>query len=122
MDIEDIEGKDALNLAGLLNVLDGVVDTPGRILIMTTNHPEVLDPALIRPGRINMKIHMQYMACEDAIAMIEHYIGAMSAEERAKFTATYPKNVKVSPATIEALCLGVDTVTEAIEKMKTLAV
>lgn len=41
-------GSDALNLAGLLNVLDGVVDTPGRIVVMSTNHPEKLDPALIR--------------------------------------------------------------------------
>jgi len=31
---------DELNLQGLLNVLDGVVDSPGRIVIMTTNHPE----------------------------------------------------------------------------------
>lgn len=49
-------GDDDLNLAGLLNVLDGVVDTPNRIVIMTTNHPEKLDPALIRPGRINKKV------------------------------------------------------------------
>lgn len=46
-------GSDDLNLAGLLNVLDGVVDTPGRLLVLSTNHPEMLDPALIRPGRIN---------------------------------------------------------------------
>lgn len=112
------EGNDSLNLAGLLNVLDGVVDTPGRILIMTTNHPEILDPALIRPGRINMKIYMDYMVCEDAIAMIEHYIGKMTHDERTKFEDMYPKNAKVSPATIEALCLGVNTVNEAIEKIK----
>ena len=35
-----------LNLSGLLNVLDGVVDSPERILVMTTNHPEKLDPAV----------------------------------------------------------------------------
>jgi len=46
-------GSDDLNLAGLLNVLDGVVDTPGRLLVLSSNHPEMLDPALIRPGRIN---------------------------------------------------------------------
>ncbi|CAN0389181.1 unnamed protein product, partial [Ectocarpus sp. 13 AM-2016] len=46
---------------GLLNVLDGVVDTPGRIVIMTTNHPESLDAALIRPGRIDKKIYLGYM-------------------------------------------------------------
>lgn len=48
-------------LQGLLNVLDGVVDTPGRIVIMTTNHPETLDPALIRPGRIDKRIYLGYM-------------------------------------------------------------
>jgi ATP-dependent 26S proteasome regulatory subunit len=33
-----------------------VVDTPYRTAIMTTNHPERLDPALIRPGQINKKV------------------------------------------------------------------
>lgn len=42
------DSGDALNLAGILNTLDGVVDTPGRLLVMTSNHPEKLDPALIR--------------------------------------------------------------------------
>merc|ERR1719476_335954 len=65
--------KDKLNLSGLLNVLDGVVDTPERILIMTTNHPEQLDPALIRPGRIDKKIFLSYMIPGHAISMVEHY-------------------------------------------------
>jgi ATP-dependent 26S proteasome regulatory subunit len=52
---------DRLDLSGLLNVLDGVVDTPNRILVMTTNHPEKLDPALIRPGRIDKKLFLGYM-------------------------------------------------------------
>ena len=39
--------NDALNLSGLLNCLDGVVDSPGRLVILTSNHPEVLDPALV---------------------------------------------------------------------------
>ena len=69
------EHSDQLNLAGLLNVLDGVVDTPNRIVIMTTNHPEKLDPALIRPGRINKKIYMGRIKCEQALAMMAHYFG-----------------------------------------------
>ena len=40
--------RDRLDLSGILNVLDGVVDTSDRILVMTTNHPERLDPALVR--------------------------------------------------------------------------
>lgn len=46
---------------GLLNVLDGVVDTPGRIVVMTTNLVDVLDDALIRPGRIDKKILLGFM-------------------------------------------------------------
>lgn len=45
-----------LTLSGLLNAIDGVFNNYGRILIMTTNHPEILDKALIRPGRIDKKI------------------------------------------------------------------
>merc|ERR1719446_366936 len=62
--------KDQLNLTGLLNVLDGIVDTPGRFLVMTTNHPEMLDPALIRPGRIDKKLNLGYMAGEDIVDML----------------------------------------------------
>ena len=54
-------------LQGLLNVLDGVVDTPGRIVIMTTNHPEALDAALIRPGRIDKKVYLGYMRWENCL-------------------------------------------------------
>jgi chaperone BCS1 len=46
-----------LSLSGLLNILDGVASQEGRILIMTTNHMEKLDKALIRPGRIDMIIN-----------------------------------------------------------------
>ena len=52
-------------MQGLLNVLDGVVDTPGRIVVMTTNHPEKLDAALIRPGRIDKKIYLGHMRLGD---------------------------------------------------------
>ncbi|MBE3046473.1 AAA family ATPase [Candidatus Bathyarchaeota archaeon] len=45
-----------LSLSGLLNILDGVASQEGRLLIMTTNHLENLDAALIRPGRVDMTI------------------------------------------------------------------
>ncbi|KAL8724698.1 MAG: hypothetical protein Q9166_007809 [cf. Caloplaca sp. 2 TL-2023] len=45
-----------ISLSGLLNAIDGVASHEGRVLLMTTNFPEKLDEALIRPGRIDMKI------------------------------------------------------------------
>lgn len=48
--------KSLISLAGLLNVIDGVASHEGRVLIMTTNHPEDLDEALTRPGRVDIRI------------------------------------------------------------------
>ena len=45
------------NLSVLLNLMDGIIECPGRIIIMTTNREETLDKALKRPGRIDMKIN-----------------------------------------------------------------
>lgn len=45
-----------ISLSGLLNAIDGVASHEGRVLVMTTNRPEKLDDALIRPGRVDMKI------------------------------------------------------------------
>jgi SpoVK/Ycf46/Vps4 family AAA+-type ATPase len=46
--------QEQLDLSFLLNLLDGTLEASGRILIVTTNFPERLDRALIRPGRIDM--------------------------------------------------------------------
>ena len=45
-----------ISLSGLLNAIDGVASHEGRVLIMTTNLPSSLDEALIRPGRVDMKV------------------------------------------------------------------
>merc|ERR1711918_205363 len=71
---------DKLDLAGLLNVLDGVVDTPNRIVVMTTNHPEKLDPALLRPGRVNLKLYLGYIEFPEALQMIDHYFGGFEGK------------------------------------------
>jgi mitochondrial chaperone BCS1 len=46
----------AISISGLLNAIDGVASAEGRVLIMTTNYPEKLDDALVRPGRVDLKI------------------------------------------------------------------
>jgi chaperone BCS1 len=48
--------KQGISLSGLLNAIDGVASHEGRVLIMTTNFPEKLDEALVRPGRVDMKV------------------------------------------------------------------
>lgn len=43
-----------ITLSGILNALDGVASADGRIVIMTSNDPKSLDPALTRPGRVDV--------------------------------------------------------------------
>lgn len=53
------KGKSSLSLSALLNIIDGVAAQEGRALIMTTNHHEHLDPALVRPGRVDYQIEFK---------------------------------------------------------------
>jgi chaperone BCS1 len=51
-----VPGGNTISLSGLLNAINGVAAHEGRVLIMTTNYPKMLDEALVRPGRVDMKI------------------------------------------------------------------
>ncbi|APA05292.1 hypothetical protein SS1G_09686 [Sclerotinia sclerotiorum 1980 UF-70] len=59
------EESGKISLSALLNVIDGVASQEGRILIMTTNHIEKLDEALIRPGRVDMTVHFDLATKEN---------------------------------------------------------
>ncbi|KAI0378693.1 mitochondrial chaperone BCS1 [Hypomontagnella monticulosa] len=63
------EAASNCTLSGLLNVLDGVGSPEGRIVIMTTNQPHRLDPALVRPGRVDMKIMLGNISRKSAEQM-----------------------------------------------------
>mmetsp|Transcript_3473 Transcript_3473/g.7584 ORF Transcript_3473/g.7584 Transcript_3473/m.7584 type:complete len:572 (+) Transcript_3473:248-1963(+) len=109
-------GDDELSLAGILNVLDGVVDTPNRIVIMTTNHPEKLDPALIRPGRINKKIYMGRMCASEALQMMRHYFGTVSAKTEEMLRAVFIDEA-LSPAELETMCADFPTPEELVDEL-----
>ena len=51
--------QEPIDLAFLLNLLDGTLEASGRILAISSNHPERIDRALIRPGRIDMIVHFK---------------------------------------------------------------
>lgn len=67
------ESDDALNLSFVLNLFQGINDYPGRVLTITTNHVDKLDPALIRPGRIDINIEMKPCSRKSIKEMYEHF-------------------------------------------------
>jgi len=121
------DSGDALNLAGILNTLDGVVDTPGRLLVMTSNHPEKLDPALIRPGRIDKMFHLNYMVGEQACKMIAHYFQQeLDLEIAARVCILLDANVdtqalEITPARLEQLCAEHDKAEDLCAALEQLA-
>lgn len=73
---QEILVKDSLSGIGLsevLNALDGMFSAHGRILIATTNHMEKLDQALIRPGRIDLRMEIGFVGAEVLGEFINHF-------------------------------------------------
>jgi chaperone BCS1 len=73
---EDNDGQ-GVTQAGFLNFLDGV-STPDRVLfIMTTNHPDRLDPAVIRDGRCDVRLEVKALTPELQAVMIQRFFDDM---------------------------------------------
>jgi hypothetical protein len=51
-------GESDITLDDILNLWDGIRETPGRIMVISSNHYDKLDPALVRPGRIDLTLEM----------------------------------------------------------------
>ena len=77
------EHPEKLTLATLLNILDGVLECPGRILIVSSNHPDMLDPALIRPGRIDIMANFDRCTEREVVQITEGIT-----------ETTFPENLK----------------------------
>ncbi|KAJ9128791.1 hypothetical protein P3X46_033671 [Hevea brasiliensis] len=71
------ENQVQVTLSGLLNFVDGLWSSCGdeRIIVFTTNHKEKLDPALLRPGRMDMHIHMSYCSPCGFKMLASNYLG-----------------------------------------------
>lgn len=74
-------GGAQISLSGLLNVLDGVASQEGRVLVMTTNHLERLDKALIRPGRVDMIIKYGLADADTTAGVFRAVYAPYSGEE-----------------------------------------
>jgi hypothetical protein len=116
MDREETDNKEAIDLSFLLNLLDGTLESSGRILCISSNFPERIDKALIRPGRIDMIIH--FKKCNRAILreMVESFYDGNFGEWTDE-TMEY----KWSPAEVnQILFRNFDKPLDAIEELKTL--
>ena len=110
------QSKDRLNLSFILNLLDGVLEQHGRIIILTTNFPDKIDKALLRPGRIDMKVN--FTECESHIVLeiIEFFFETKLSDSIIEQIDKI--NKKYTPAEIFQLCFNYNNLEQVIEKLE----
>lgn len=92
-----------IDLSFLLNLLDGILESPGRIVIMTSNHPEKLDHALIRPGRIDIIANFKKCTRETIFQMMEHFYDVSLKSDVQKIIFDEFDDYFISPAEMSKL-------------------
>jgi hypothetical protein len=98
---EDKPTGSRLTLSGLLNQLDGLHNTHGMLLVMTSNHPEVLDEALIRDGRVDEKILFPSCTYDQIYMMFQNFYGDEVFTKSELLTAIDLQSCAIIPATVE---------------------
>ncbi|KAL0089250.1 P-loop containing nucleoside triphosphate hydrolase protein [Phycomyces blakesleeanus] len=105
----DGSGTNSVTFSGLLNAIDGVAAQEGRILCMTTNHKEKLDPALIRPGRIDVRVHFENATQEQARELFTKFYPGLTETESRELSETFAAripNLKFSMAHLQGFLMG----------------
>ena len=116
MDREDEDTKEVIDLSFLLNLLDGTLEASGRILCISSNFPERIDKALIRPGRVDMIIH--FKKCNRQI--LQEMVTSFYDQEFSDWTDD-SMEYKWSPAEVnQILFRNFDKPDDAIKELKTL--
>ena len=94
-----------LTLSGLLNAIDGaMLNVHGQIMVMTTNHPEVLDEALTRAGRVDRKFEFDLCDAQQALDLFINFYGADAAADK-QLESDWPRTGPQSPAVITGILI-----------------
>ena len=107
-----------ISFSGLLNAIDGVGAQEGRVVVLTTNHRERLDAALIRPGRIDLEVELGNATPSQLQGLLlRFYPDAVERIER--LVADYPARC-LSPAQIQQVLIAADSLEEAEDALRGL--
>jgi ATPase family associated with various cellular activities (AAA) len=99
--------SDELTLECVLNTLDGIKELYNAILIFTTNDIESIDPAVIRPGRVDRIIEMKLASRSVIKDILEHFYRDVDPELISVNQAIrlLPSAIAVSPAKVQEICI-----------------
>ncbi|XP_062102454.1 AAA-ATPase At5g17760-like [Humulus lupulus] len=117
--------KSVLTLSGLLNFIDGLWSSCGdeRIIIFTTNHKEKLEPALLRPGRMDVHIHMGYCTYEAFNQLASNYLNFSGEQQHHHLFGEIKElleEVEVTPAQVAEEFLKHEDADSALDRLVNL--
>ena len=95
-----------VTLSGLLNVLDGFYAPANVLFVMTTNHIEVLDEALLRPGRIDYRLYLGKASDRQKVELYRRFFPEASEVEAREFVEASPSAETM--AEFQGLLLGIE--------------
>lgn len=90
------DGGNGLTFSGLLNALNGAATPEGTLVFMTTNHKDVLDPALIRPGRADVHIEFGYATHGQASRLFQQFFPTASLSQAQRFSDIASRQVTMA--------------------------
>jgi chaperone BCS1 len=96
--------NNGVTLSGLLNVLDGFFAPTGVLFMLTTNHVEALDPALLRPGRIDYRLYLGKASDAQKVELYLRFFPHASEMEAREFVRTW--GTSETMAEFQGLLLG----------------
>jgi chaperone BCS1 len=85
-----VADKFGVTLSGLLNVLDGFHAPDDVLYMMTTNKIEALDPALLRPGRIDYRLYLGVASEEQKLELYRRFFPLAGEFEARAFVEAHP--------------------------------
>lgn len=111
--------KEPIDLSFLLNILDGTLEASGRMLVITSNFPERIDRALIRPGRIDMIVNFKKCSVDVLKHMVEGFYDIKNIDH--EIWSADGIDRKWSPAEVnQILFRNFDKPVEALNELLTL--
>jgi ATP-dependent 26S proteasome regulatory subunit len=111
------DDNDQVNLSCFLNILDGIIELHGVMIIMTTNFPEKIDAALIRPGRFDFKHEFKRATKNIILEMLKFKYELSDRQMSVCNDLLIIKDEVLSPAEIQSICFKNDSVYDAINEM-----
>lgn len=112
-----INSEDKVNLSCFLNILDGIIELHGVMIIMTTNHPEKIDKALIRPGRFDFKYEFKRCSKNIIKEMLQFKYEISDKIMNQYFDKLNIKDEILSPAEIQSICFRNDNIENCINEI-----